>query len=172
MDSYYGGLNLAIDLAEKGFQFVMTCKSDRPSFLFKNFLQLKLKKGMYRQVAEQKHSIVATSFSDTKICNFLSNVYGAGKSLETKRDRPLVVQKYNDFKGGLDVADGNANRYLSAHRQRRWTKKALLFLIKASLSNSWIIYNHLKDNTCAQKTFIIDIVTEIKNKHCRNHCKK
>jgi len=44
MDSYYGGLNLAIDLAEKGFQFVMTCKSDRPSFLFKNFLQLKLKK--------------------------------------------------------------------------------------------------------------------------------
>jgi len=55
MDSYYGGLSLAQYLSENGYKFIMNCKSDRPTFLFKNHLQLKLKKGEYRQVSETKN---------------------------------------------------------------------------------------------------------------------
>jgi len=60
--------------------------------------------------------------------------------MKKKKDRPIIVQKYNDYKGGLDIADNNANRYFPQNKQKRWTKKSILYLLKGCLSNSWIIY--------------------------------
>ena len=105
-DSFYGSLGLAQELNENGYKFVFSCKSDRPSALFSRKLHLGLKKGSWKY-GVWKNEIFALSFWDSAKCNFLSNVYGAGNSI-----RPKIVEIYNKFKGGMDVADGYWNRYL------------------------------------------------------------
>jgi len=45
VDSYYGSLKLAVALSELGYKFIMTCRGDRPTTLFKDYLQKGLHKG-------------------------------------------------------------------------------------------------------------------------------
>jgi len=155
VDSYYGSLKLAIKLQQLGYKFIMTCRSDRPVQLFKDYLQVGLKqKGTWRQAYNNKLQILATSFHDTKICHFLSNCFQNGLSDEHNKTRTYDVQQYNKYKGGLDVADSHATRNLSDHRQSRWTKKALIFHIKQIVVNSWIIYKIINKNTdISQRNF-------------------
>jgi len=39
LDSYYGGLDLVRALVQKGYHAIMTCKSNRPSLVFRDLLQ-------------------------------------------------------------------------------------------------------------------------------------
>jgi len=162
VDSYYGGLKLAIKLEKLGYKFIMTCRSDRPVQLFKDYLQVGLKnKGTWRQTYNEKFHILATSFHDTKICHFLSNCYKNGLSDEHDKTRTYDVQQYNKYKGGLDVADSHTTRNLSDHRQYRWTKKALIFHIKQIVVNSWIIYKLIKKVDVSQRNFIGVLIRSI-----------
>ena len=56
MDSGYGSLQLAEQLQEADIQFVMSVKSDRPTWLFQRFLHSKLKKGIYFKLLFQVNS--------------------------------------------------------------------------------------------------------------------
>lgn len=47
-DQYFGGLDLAVDLSKKGYKFVLAAQSTCPSYLFKNDLDVNLKKGDFR----------------------------------------------------------------------------------------------------------------------------
>jgi hypothetical protein len=42
VDNFYGGLNLVEDTHKRGFGFTLCCKSTRPSWLFKEGLNLSL----------------------------------------------------------------------------------------------------------------------------------
>ena len=44
-----------------------------------------------------------------------------------------MVQVYNDYKGGVDIADAGATRYLYQQKIKRWTKTAQMFVFKMAI---------------------------------------
>jgi len=82
-------------------------------------------------------------------------------------NRTYDVQQYNNYKGGLDVADSHTTRYLTAHRQYRWTKKALIYHIKQLVVNAWVIYKKVNNVATSQHTFMKDLIRGIAKKYTR-----
>ncbi len=134
-------------------------------------------KGEWKTAYNSNFNIVAVSFSDTKICNFLSNTINCApvQRNQTKQNdgatRPHCVQVYNDYKGGVDIADAGTTRYLYQQKNTRWTKAALLFLLKMTVSNAWRIYAALQNKATgkqiSQRHFIELLCTQIANKYNR-----
>ena len=115
-DSYYGSLELAENLDKEGYKFVLSVRANRLTWLFKDNLQVGLKKGEWEY--KTNNNLCATSFYDMKKCNFISNCY-SGSPVSSS---PQMVAKYNKFKGLLDMADAHWNRYLQRQKKIKWTK--------------------------------------------------
>ena len=78
MDKYYGSESIMDTLLEKGHNGVLACQANRPAALFKNCLSAGFD-GARTQEWEWAYRtkgkpILAISFNDKKICNFLSSV--------------------------------------------------------------------------------------------------
>ncbi len=87
--------------------------------------------------------------------------------------RPHMVQVYNDYKGGVDIADAGANRYLYKQRHKRWTKSAILFFFKITVCNAWRIYESLHpDKKITQRDFIEILCKQILEKYGKKHKQK
>lgn len=72
-DSYYGSVDLAQKCTDKGYKFLFCCKSDKPSALFKDILHKSLKKHEWKLSLHQDLNIIALSYHDRSICNFITN---------------------------------------------------------------------------------------------------
>ena len=152
-DSYYGSFTLAEDLNSKGYKFVLSCKSDRPSQLFSKKLHTGLKRGSWKYGVWNK-KILALSFWDSVKCNFISNYFNA----DLEGTKPSLVVKYNKYKGGVDLADSHWSRYLASFRNYKWTKAAVFALLKIALVNSYLIFNHNQEKKISQRLFIEKII--------------
>lgn len=64
-DCFYGSEKLAISLHSKGYDFVLSCQGNRPSYLFTESLDKGLEKGSWKSLYNQKENMIATSFHDT-----------------------------------------------------------------------------------------------------------
>jgi hypothetical protein len=78
-DNYYGSLDLAKDLFEKGFLFTFNCQLNRPGLLFKYGLHKRMRavcgwKGFTCRVDENKE-MAAVSWTDKKTVNFMTNQF-------------------------------------------------------------------------------------------------
>jgi len=142
-------------LDQLGFKFILCCRSDRPSALFTNVLHKNLKKDEWNYLLIDS-KIFALSYSDRKICNFLSNIYGVGN-----QNPPEIVQKYNKYKGSMDQADAHWNRYLIRNRTDKWTKATFFAFMKMALVNSWILYS---DKCFSQRHFMERILFDFAKK--------
>lgn len=73
-DNWYGNLNLAFQLTCKNVPYMLNCRNDRPSQLFKNGMQALLKqKGEH--VARYNGLMMAVALNDKRRCNFLTNCF-------------------------------------------------------------------------------------------------
>jgi hypothetical protein len=108
-DSWYDSEELALQLHKSGFWFTIACKSNKPSYLFSQYLHLGLKKHCFRAASrELEPEIIALSFYDNKICNFLSNQFGT-ETIQTDSNDIIsaIISDYRKFKGGGDMGDSN-----------------------------------------------------------------
>lgn len=159
-DSFFGSLQAAEQLSGQGKYFVLCCRSDRPSKLFSQYLDGKVKeKGQYVSAVNNSSKIVAVSYYDSKIVHFLSNCYGVHPI--SQKGRPEISEKYNSFMCGVDTFDASHNRHMYAHRKKKWTRCMQYNLFKMAIVNAWIIYNNLNSHV-SQTQFIINLLSELK----------
>ena len=100
-DSYYDSSDLAKLLHDKEYNFVLSAKSNRPTWLFKDYLHKKLKKNEWNW--RQNNNVIAVSFWNVKKCNFYSNCY----SIKPIKKSFEIVAQYNKYKGALDQLDAH-----------------------------------------------------------------
>lgn len=113
VDSLYGSLKLATLLVERDVHIVCKCRSDRPSFIFKNYLYKILEKshdgdkvgntvsctGYIRRndgsyVKFSAYTIVTQSRSGAKIKNnFISTIHNAGENCLESTDNEIIELK-------------------------------------------------------------------------------
>lgn len=151
MDSYYTSPTIANELADADTGLCGTVSSRRkgmPSCLRPNALRLRrgddpafLRKG----------KLLACAWHDTKRVIMLSTVQGNGcveKRIRTKAsesgfraiNRPVCVDEYNKFMGGVDRADQRMKTYLFPHRSRKWYHRIVNAIVSIAVVNSHIIY--------------------------------
>jgi hypothetical protein len=70
-----GVWNLQKNWKKQGLFFVLCCKKSRPSFLFKNRLDIGLEKGRFAFAIHNQDKLFALSFHDKKKCHFLKNIH-------------------------------------------------------------------------------------------------
>lgn len=150
-DSYFGSYKLAQQLQSLGMYFNLCCQPNHPSELFSQFLHKQLRKGDFNYILNEKEKILALSFYDSKICNFISN-YASVLPLNSV-DRPNTSNDYNQHMNSVDVFDSGLNRYMYRHKKRKWTKCLLLNLFKMAVVNAWTIFK-LRSPRTTQKNFI------------------
>ena len=156
-DSYYGSFILAEELHKLKFNYVLCCKSDRPSSLFSKKLHCGLKKNAFNYGVWNKE-IIAISYWDNSKCNFISNCFGAGK-----KEKPEAVISYNKYKGGIDIADSYWARYLVNFRNYKWTQASFFALFKIIIVNSMLIYNNISgENKISQRKYLEEILFSYK----------
>jgi hypothetical protein len=91
-------------------------------------------------------------WEDKKTVNLLTNLHN-GKTLVKKvrcKDpannnmreiiKPLAIEVYNQFMGGVDLMDQKLVTYLNIHRQVKWWRKVFVYLLEASMVNTRIIF--------------------------------
>lgn len=152
-DNYYGSLDIAKYLNKKKIQFIFTCRTNRPSFLWKD-LQENLKKGAW--VYSSKDNIIVCSFFDSQKVNFLSNCIGVEPFIGKKNKiKPEICMVYNKQMGAVDRFNSHLNRYLYSHRKSKWTKCSLFSIFQMVLVNSWIIFKKINLSKIKFKDFLV-----------------
>jgi hypothetical protein len=163
-DQFFGGLDIARTLHYNHFQFVLSCQSNRPTEVFKNYLHrvVKEKGEEFHITTEEMNPICALTFFDSKKCNFLTNV-GSSTIVQENRERPRpeIVVTYNKYMNGVDKADAACNLYLNKHRRRKWTKTLVFFLLKMMVTHTLRIKNEFRENIGQKKWKQRDILIEI-----------
>jgi hypothetical protein len=115
------------------------CRSDRPSWLFADYLL----KGL-----EKHHGK----------CNFISNIWSGEWTPSTKGDAiPSMVHDYRQHYGALDRADSFHMKYLFDHRKPKRTTAQLISYIKICVVNAWILYKETTGKHITQKQFIREL---------------
>lgn len=157
-DNYYGGLDVAADLATKGLKFTFTCRANRPSDLFKNFLHKNMKKdddlGNVAFAISDDEKLAACSWKDKSLVNFISNIHynETVKMMRKKNNKwslitaPRVAQDYTASMGQVDVFDSIVARYRAKHKNKSWKRCHFLQLFHYSLVNSFHIFRMITSN--------------------------
>ena len=81
------------------------------------------------------------------------------------KEKSLLVEKYNLYKGGLDTADSYWSRYLVGFRHHKWTRTVGFALIKVALANSLLIFRSMNyEEKISQREFMEQIIISHLNK--------
>ena len=152
-DSYYSSLELAEILHQKKLGFLLSCRADRPSYLFSQTLHDQISaKGDYASI--HNRYFYAMSVKDKAKVNLLSNVMNLNKTIinsQTNQTLPLGFCWYQKWLGDLDHFDRWLHLYLTQHRNIKWTQALLSTLLKIAVNNThhcnifWLWY-HLQRN--------------------------
>ncbi|KAL0476640.1 hypothetical protein AKO1_002875 [Acrasis kona] len=178
-DQFFGGFDLAETLHNANYKFVLSCQTNRPSSIFKDYLQrFVVEKGQSAHIVTDSYdeyncdesSICALTFYDSKKCNFLSNV-SSTEILETihqrARPRPEIVVLYNKFMNGVDKADDACHLNIIRHRNKKWTTALWKFLVKLFVTQAHKVKNEflMRDGKrkMTQKKFLHDVVQNLCN---------
>ena len=173
MDSYYTSPVIACELAESDTGLCGTVRSTRqgmPKCLRPT--ALKLRSGD-DPVFVRKGKLLSCAWHDTKRLTMLSTVHGNAcvqKRIRTKKNesgfrtinRPVCVDQYNNFMGGVDRSDQRMKTYLFPHRSRKWYHRIYNAILSLSVVNSHVIYTKCTPGPHKSlKAFIQDITNEL-----------
>lgn len=137
-------------------RFLCATQKNRPSDLFSDCLVSKIKqKGDVSCLTNTAINTTAVSYYDSGKCQFLSNYCGTVPHIPGSR--PLIIEQYNIFMGGVDNFDAGFNRYLYLHKKHVWTQCYLINLLKMAMVNAWTLFRHSKAENVqlSQKSFIV-----------------
>lgn len=139
-DSYYGSLGVVEQLNKMKWGALVSCKADRPSFLFTDKLHVDLEKGQFNSIHNRYFS--ALSYYDKARVNLISNFIATHRIVQnqdnTKR-LPAGIYWYRKWLGGVDHFDRWLHLYMQQHRNIKWTQALLVGLLKMTINNTLII---------------------------------
>ena len=156
-DNYYGGIELAKDIAARGFGFTFGCRANRPGWLFKHGLDEELatysetKLENFACRVNEEEGIAAVSWKDQAQVRYLTNLH-ANDSVEVERRTHLLKIKIMETiprvaadytKNGMGHVDNFDQCMVSCgweHKNACWRRTHFLTMLKMTLVNSWRFY--------------------------------
>ena len=147
-DNFYTSPALFAELKEQGFGACGTVRVNRrglPPELKKN-----LSRGDVCSVAIDE-CMVALKWADKRQVSMLSTVHNDSMLTKTRRTRlvqggreevrkPVMVEEYNRYMGGVDKSDQLLSYYGFSHRTLKWWRRAFFHLLDLAIVNAYIMY--------------------------------
>ena len=164
-DNWYSSLNLCEKLAAENVFFTMTCRNDRPTWLFGAGMQKSLKKkGEWTCKYSPSHKLIAISMIDRKRMNMMSNCFDdSDASLPSGEIKPKAIERYNAGMGGVDLFDKFMHAFPPfPHRKTKYTRQIFFSCINMILVNGWIVFRQRlverDKKPVSQKEFLLHVV--------------
>lgn len=177
MDNFFTSYPLAIDLVAKNTTIVGTVRSNKRE-LPKSFTSLE---------AAKKRGAFSSIFCSSGPCELVSHTTNARKNvlllstahateeIDFKTRKPVIIQDYNENKGGVDTFDQMLRGYTSKRKSNRWPMSIFCNMIDAAAFAAYRLYelSHPKWNANKnekRKIFIKELAFELAQKHMSNRC--
>lgn len=157
MDNLFTGLPLLRHLLEKDIFVIGTVRMNRV-----RKVQEKLKPGkvMFRgesTFATSSDNITILRWKDNKEVHMISSFAGLHPQDITKRwdsktrqyidvSRPYVIQQYNMYMGGVDLANRMIAHYPHGLKNKKWYIRIFFHFINIAIVNAWLCYKDAIEN--------------------------
>ncbi|XP_049792370.1 piggyBac transposable element-derived protein 4-like [Schistocerca nitens] len=76
-------------------------------------------------------------------------------------DCPVALKSFNDYMGGVDLAEQMSALYDLARKSDKWWKKAFYKLLLTSVVNAWILQNEIQHKTVPLKHFLVNLAEQM-----------
>ena len=144
MDNWYASLKLFQHLESNGTAACGTARKDRimPPWSLRNE---SLKRG--ESAFRRSGNVMMLRYRDKKDVYFLSTIHQMESSLTGKKNKqgediikPVLVNHYNRFMGGIDRNDAIIGNYSSVRKSMKWTTKVASHFTEEALLNFFILF--------------------------------
>ena len=137
-DNYYISIPLLRSLSTKGFYFTGTVRRDSKGLPNLNTI-IENNHG-FKQLFFQKDNIFLCLYKDKRIVKMLSNYFSSEVTEKKGVQLPLIVAKYTNNMGGVDLFDQKVAYYHYPHRFAKWWKFLFGYLLEIAINNAFIIF--------------------------------
>jgi hypothetical protein len=160
MDSNFVSSLDLLKLSDLGFEATVSCRSDRPSFIWKNGLAHKLPKSYSRVASSKRLVCVCTNNRGVpKIASTLCIAKESQGSFDVKERRELL-SIYDKYKGKADQFGQLYKSQYPSSRHQNWLCTLLFGWFYFALTNAFILYNMRFDNL-THRQFVYKIAKEL-----------
>ena len=173
-DSYFTSLVLLYKLRRKKISATGTIRSDRKYFPTELKKGEQLERGDYRYLTSNGVSII--KWMDKKEVFLASNYFDPAVEGEvTRRDKdgrrkqiscPVAVAYYNQYMGGVDLADQKIKCYTIDRKSKRNWMRIFFHFFGMSVVNSFIYYKDLSGSNISTVEYISNISTALIGNYC------
>ena len=171
MDNYYSSPHLFHCMRRLGFGACGTVRINRRGV--PEEIKAKLQKGeiVSKMIDEDT---MALKWMDKRPVAMLTTVHDDSVVTKQRRTRaaqggveeirkPAVVERYNEFMGGVDTGDQLLSYYGFSHRTLKWWRRAFFHLIEVAIVNAYIMYltTPCEGRRLTHKEFRIQLAKEL-----------
>lgn len=154
-DRYYTSVELAKELYIKKVHLTGTINRNRKGLPQDIRKKPKLRKGEVLSLrkdatVEDPSFINVLEWKDKRAVTMLTTAYD-NKTETVKRtvkggreesvEKPVVICRYNDYMGGVDLADHFISSYAFTRKSLKWWRKIFFWSLEVAIVNSFIIFN-------------------------------
>nr|XP_039267455.1 piggyBac transposable element-derived protein 4-like [Styela clava] len=140
-DRLYTSLDLADHLHNKRTYLTGTIRANRSGIP----AQIKAnKKGI---ISMRSGKILLQNWIDKRQVIMISTYYRGDELIRKKMktsekivEKPLAVEEYNQYMGGVDLSDQNTSYYNFSRKSELWWKKMFFWLLEICVTNSYLLY--------------------------------
>ncbi len=151
-DNWFCTYDLTVDLSEKKIPFVVTVRSNRPSWLWSRLQKDLSEHGQWKFIVSEDNNHVAMSHrhNSTKPVNFFTNLASEEIELASTSNKtaiPKISYEYKYSMAGVDKSDKLVSNFnVFPYKTFGVLKRNLLTKFAQTLSNSSIIWKVMKTN--------------------------
>ena len=175
-DNFFSSVDLAQDLLKDQLYCVATTRINRklwPSSLKDVKARNKtMSRGDYASVLSNSGDVECLIWKDNKCVPFLNTITKPGTEDSVNRKAkdgnrqaikcPKSVKLYNQYMGGVDIADARRKNYSCSRRSRKWWMRLLYYLLDVCRVNSYILAQESPYFAkMTMKEFVLNIAEEL-----------
>ena len=184
-DSYFGSFELIERLAEEGHAGTVTCRRDRPSWIFTDFLdhhesQLQAHGNFVKATglihkadgsdvhftawiikAKRTMRLISTAHNSETVQTEEESRVSGGRSVRITCTIPRARQDYKLNGGFVDRANQGLMTGRYRHRLYRWRIALLLWFLKLVVHNAYVLYKAIQGERMSESQFIAELARQL-----------
>ena len=175
IDNFYTSPSLLLALLDQGTYCTGTVRIIRKGFPKQLIPDKTYPTGTFRYaVCKQKNQLIGVWWRDRKDVFVLTTMHNKSAAAVMKRPKgerekketpcPTAIIDYNNYMGGVDLADQMLSYYsMTSRRMLKWWKKVFWRMIDLCIMNSWIIFHTNTPNSSikTQRLFRLELVQQL-----------
>lgn len=119
--------------------------------------------GDVRYLYDGRTTLVSQKVKKNKVVCLLSSMHDSGTTLPS--GKPVIIQHYNETKGGVDALDQMCSTTSCSRKTKRWPLCLFFGMINIAGVNSWVIRNEIrrkkKEAPISRKKFLSELYMQL-----------